>query len=115
MRRKPRNISSASAKSKPCFRILARFFASSHSNVIVTPFVATGKNPWGQITGCHEIDKAVAGGKHYFSYKSPIVSKREIDFFLLEGADQLREFFLRQFPSLPGSHSMVVGALRCAT
>src|SRR5580704_8836355 len=40
---KPPNISSASAKSKPCFRILERFFASSHSKVIVTPIVATYK------------------------------------------------------------------------
>src|ERR1700678_1878240 len=39
----PRNIYSASAKSKPCFRMLERFLASSHSKVIVTPIVATSK------------------------------------------------------------------------
>src|SRR5579862_1785863 len=39
----PRNTSSASAKSSPCFRMFARFLAWSHSNLIVTPTVATEK------------------------------------------------------------------------
>jgi hypothetical protein len=39
----PRNISSASTKSKPCFRMFARFLASSHSSHIGTPNVATSK------------------------------------------------------------------------
>jgi hypothetical protein len=82
---RPRKISSASAKSKPCFRMLARFFASSHTKNHCNYNCSYWQKTLLPLVDVHSLvtnhrmsrDAQSSGRrKHYFFYKSPITGNQ---------------------------------------
>src|ERR1022692_1300263 len=81
----PRNISSASERSRPCFRWFARFLSASHSNVIVAPNVATSTRKTSQAHPLREyVDSPVLLGDgchrppHFFPELSRLGTKCQL-------------------------------------